>query len=69
MKENSACIMCGYHCSHIDTKNGARLLQDDERDFYFNIQPIKDCTSRHQISEGASRDQARKNVIKGERIS
>jgi hypothetical protein len=41
-------------------KNGARLFEDDERVFHFNIQAIEDFRVRLLISDGASQDRARK---------
>ena len=40
MKENFSCMMCGYRCIQIETKNGSRLLQDIKENFYLNIVPI-----------------------------
>jgi len=69
MKESSTCILCGFRCSQIDPRTGSRLLEEGEREFYFNTQPIKDCPERKLILRGASNNKARNKVIKGERIS
>lgn len=68
MKEKSACMMCGYRCHRIDLKNGSRILEDEDRNLYFNRQPIKDCMARARITKGLSQIQARKMVAKGERL-